>query len=57
MAFNHKRAGFLASKFWNFFRFSASLSVHIRAISHNHMTYAKTVPSWLLLNLKVVQVT
>ena len=30
------------------------LSVHIRrAISHSHMTYAETVPSWFLLNLKV----
>ena len=35
-----------------------TLSVHIRrAISHSHITYAKTVPSWFLLNLKVVQVT
>ena len=34
------------------------LSVHIRrVISHNHMTDAKAVPSWFLLNLKVVQVT
>ena len=33
-------------------------SVHIRrATSHSHMTYAETVPSWFLLNLKVVQVT
>ena len=35
--------------------FSASLSVHMRrAISHSHMTYAETGPSWFLLNLKVV---
>ena len=28
------------------------LSVHIRrAISHSHMAYAETAPSWLLLNL------
>ena len=28
--------------------------MHIRrAISHSHMTYAETVPSWFLLNLKV----
>ena len=34
------------------------LGVHIRrAISHSHITYAETVPSWFLLNLKVVQVT
>ena len=34
------------------------LSVHIRrAISHSHMTYPEIVPSWFLLNLKVVQVT
>ena len=34
------------------------LSVHMRrAISHSRMTYAKTVASWLLLNLKVAQVT
>ena len=34
------------------------LSVHIRrAISHSHMTYAEIVPSWFLLNSKVVQVT
>ena len=36
-----------------------SLNVHIkRAISHSHMymTYAETVPSRFLLNLKVVQV-
>ena len=32
------------------------VSVHIRrAISHSHMTYAETVPSWFLLNLKVVK--
>ena len=34
------------------------LSVHIRrAISHSHMTYTETVPSWFLLNLKEVKVT
>ena len=34
------------------------LSVHIRReISHSHMTYAETIPSWFLLNLNVVQVT
>ena len=33
------------------------LRVHIRmTISHSHMTYAETLPSWFLLNLKVVQV-
>ena len=32
-------------------------SMHMRReISHSHMTYAETVPSWFLLNLKVVQV-
>ena len=31
-----------------------TLSVHIRrAIRHSHMTYAETVSSWFLLNLKV----
>ena len=30
------------------------LRVHIRrAISHSHMTYAETVPSWFLLDSKV----
>ena len=43
----------------NFYTRYNHLSVHIRrAISHSHMTYrlAETVPSWFLLNLKVVQV-
>ena len=28
-----------------------------RAISHSHMTYSETVPSWFLLNVKVVLLT
>ena len=29
------------------------IRVHIRrASSHSHMTYAETVPSWFLLNIK-----
>ena len=38
--------------------FFTHLSVHIsRGISDSQMTYAETVPSWFLLDLKVVQVT
>ena len=36
MAFNHRRADFLASKFWNFFHFSASLMNFIGAYMGDH---------------------
>ena len=33
----------------NFYILDNHLSVHIRrAISHSHMTYAETIPSWLV---------
>ena len=45
---------------WNFLESNFSLMIHwARWFLHNTelMTYADTVPSWFLLNLKVIQVT